>query len=262
MANKVAAVLTCLTAIGVSSAAYAGPVNFTNMTLNGTGVSATAGALTLNDGVGGEASSAFLSNPYATNSSFSGSFVITLINAGFDPQADGVTFLFQNDPGGVNALGTGGGGVGALGLSNSFGIVFQSWDNNHVGTFSNGDVFGGSQALQNFNLGDQNDFVAVSFNYTPGLFNYTATNTATGQSLSESVNFDLTSLGPTAYIGFTGGTGLSYATQTISNFDLKATAAPEPTTWALMVLGFGFTGIAMRRRVRVAKHGAGRLLNA
>jgi hypothetical protein len=38
--------------------------------------------------------------------------------------------------------------------------------------------------------------------------------------------------------------------------DLRFTAVPEPTTWALLILGFGAAGAAMRRRsskVRVAK---------
>ncbi|MEN2786102.1 PEPxxWA-CTERM sorting domain-containing protein [Sphingomonas qilianensis] len=31
------------------------------------------------------------------------------------------------------------------------------------------------------------------------------------------------------------------------------TAVPEPATWAMMVLGFGFVGAAMRRRIRVSE---------
>ncbi|MBA2466428.1 MAG: PEPxxWA-CTERM sorting domain-containing protein, partial [Sphingomonas sp.] len=31
-------------------------------------------------------------------------------------------------------------------------------------------------------------------------------------------------------------------------------AVPEPATWAMMLIGFGATGAAMRRRRKVAHH--------
>lgn len=45
--------------------------------------------------------------------------------------------------------------------------------------------------------------------------------------------------------GFTSGT------LTISQL---VTAAPEPATWAMMIMGFGIVGVAMRRRRKVAMH--------
>lgn len=43
------------------------------------------------------------------------------------------------------------------------------------------------------------------------------------------------------------------STQTYARFSLTAVAAvPEPTTWAMMLAGFGLTGAAMRRRRRTA----------
>ena len=38
----------------------------------------------------------------------------------------------------------------------------------------------------------------------------------------------------------------------VTSFSLSAQAVPEPSTWALMLLGFGAIGVAMRRRRRPA----------
>ena len=43
---------------------------------------------------------------------------------------------------------------------------------------------------------------------------------------------------------FPNNTGWSHVTW----FDTGGTAVPEPGTWAMMLLGFGATGFAMRRR--------------
>ncbi|NUS21266.1 MAG: PEP-CTERM sorting domain-containing protein, partial [Mesorhizobium sp.] len=61
-----------------------------------------------------------------------------------------------------------------------------------------------------------------------------------------------------------GGTGLAYVTLdvdagysspqqlTVSNFSLNGTnfgaPVPEPATWAMMIIGFGGIGFAMRRQ--------------
>ena len=52
------------------------------------------------------------------------------------------------------------------------------------------------------------------------------------------------------YVATPGGDGNDYS----GNFRISALAAgvPEPATWALMILGFGAVGGAMRRRARVA----------
>ena len=43
-----------------------------------------------------------------------------------------------------------------------------------------------------------------------------------------------------------------FVTATSAAIPAFAAAAPEPTTWALMILGFGIIGFAMRRRRQVA----------
>lgn len=232
--------------------AQAALIDFTTLQTNGS-ATATATDLSLTDGLGGEAGSAFL-GAVSSHSTFSTSFKLTLTGNPNNPAccnspiADGITFIVQGN--GQGALGTGGGGVGADGIGNSVGLALRSWDNNHATLFTNGNVYGGAP-LGNFNLGDQDDVVLVSLSYAAGVLNYTATNISTSQVISDSMNFDLTTLGSNVFFGFTGGTGLGYAFQDITDWDLTVTpnaAVPEPTTWALMLAGFGLAGGALRRR--------------
>ena len=56
----------------------------------------------------------------------------------------------------------------------------------------------------------------------------------------------------TAFVGFTGSSGAGWENEDIVNWRFSNTAvlpsAPEPASWAMMILGFGATGLAMRRR--------------
>lgn len=71
----------------------------------------------------------------------------------------------------------------------------------------------------------------------------TSVNTTIGQSYT--LTFRLTSSAPA------GGTGLR-----ISAGPLAAGAVPEPATWAMMLLGFGGIGFAMRRQRKPALQAA------
>jgi hypothetical protein len=58
---------------------------------------------------------------------------------------------------------------------------------------------------------------------------------------------------------FDNETGLLMG-QEIAGFTLASSAfdtVPEPTTWTMMILGFGFAGALIRRRSRVANPAAG-----
>lgn len=260
--------LFSLTAIGIAAAlastsALAAPVDASTLQYNGSASNAAPGVIRLTNGANladpmdplsniGEAGSAFIGTAFDSTSGFVTSFTFSLTNAGFDPLADGVTFMFQNDGAGAMALGGGGGGVGADGLTNSVGVAFQSWDNNHATIFTGGNVFGGTQPLGNFNLGDQDDVVRVTLSYLAATLSYSATNLSTGQMITDSRAFNLTSLGPSVYLGFTGATGLSYSVQDVTDWDLEVIAGaggvPEPATWAMMIAGFGGMGVMLRRR--------------
>ena len=46
-------------------------------------------------------------------------------------------FVLHNDPSGVNAVGQGGGGFGALGIQNGLAIQFDTYQNSNVGDIAN-----------------------------------------------------------------------------------------------------------------------------
>ena len=50
-----------------------------------------------------------------------------------DAGADGAAIVFHNDPRGVNAIGTIGGGLGIAGIQNGLGIEFDTYNNNAAG---------------------------------------------------------------------------------------------------------------------------------
>jgi len=275
------AALGAAAAVVCAAPAQAALVDLTTMQLNGVSSLENANAtLRLNYGSNlqdpmdpgsnqGQASSAFISTAFSSSSTFTTSFTFTLTNTGFSPQGDGITFMVQNHADGASALGGTGGDIGAGGLNKNVGVGFQSWDNDHATIFTDGDVFGGSAPLfaipgdfnsaktPNFFLGQNAvNVVNVSVVYDGTVLSYIAQNTSTMQSISDSLAFDLTSLGSEVYFGFTGATGLSYAVQDIDNWDLSVNAVqppvvggvPEPAAWALMLTGFFGLGGALRRR--------------
>ena len=255
---------TAIMLASLATSARATAIDLTTLHLNGS--AAVAGtSLRLTNGSNladpndpnsniGEVGSAYIGTSFSSNMTFTSTFSFTLTNTGFSPLADGITFIVQADPAGLDAAGGGGGGVGANGLANNIGVGFQSWDNNRASIFTNGGIDGGP--IHNFNLGDQDDQVDVTVTYDGTNFSFSAVNHSTMDTLiSGAQAFDLTSLGPQVYLGFTGGTGLSYSVQDITSWDLTTqagAAVPEPASWAIMLLGFGGLGAVLRRRRAVS----------
>jgi hypothetical protein len=65
----------------------------------------------------------------------------------------------------------------------------------------------------------------------------------------------VTATGTFNWLGFDPTPGIfSFSAQgtNVTSFSLSAQAVPEPATWALMLLGFGGIGFAMRRRAKPA----------
>src|SRR5215471_3183781 len=83
-------------AVGVlgATAASSTTIDFTTLQLNGN-AAATANDLSLTNGGGGRASSAFIKTPISSFDSFTSTFDFTM-NQGTNPQADGLTFIIQN----------------------------------------------------------------------------------------------------------------------------------------------------------------------
>lgn len=85
------------------------------------------------------------------------------------------------------------------------------------------------------------DFANVQFQFRAGSDAIVQGGTANGLPLDR---FD-----PTFFAGF-GANGRS--TRVFGSLDVALAAVPEPSSWALMILGFGAVGGAMRRRQSVA----------
>jgi PEP-CTERM motif len=89
-------------------------------------------------------------------------------------------------------------------------------------------------------------------NASPISFDLTA---ITGITRTTPGFLDVTASGIFNWAGFTSTPGtFEFSTQgtNITSFSFSAQAVPEPATWALMLLGFGGIGLAMRRRRKPA----------
>ena len=235
----------------LSLAVEGGFSGFSSMQLNG-GATVANNVLTLTDGNGGEAQSAFTQTAQPIGNFFTLSFVYKDVAAAAGNNADGTTFCIQNDPNGANALGAAGGAFGYQGIYNSAAVDFNVY---------NGHVAPGTQLSYNFSGGTSNPnggtaplgppyISTLPANLTSGdpilvqlVYNYNASagtgslsETLTDQTIPAntfSTTFALpTSLqnvlgGATGYVGFTAGTGGDASTQTISNFLFGGGANPQ-----------------------------------
>lgn len=234
-----------------SGASAHAAIAFDSQTQANGSASAIGDVLTLTFGGEHEAGSAFLLSPIDTSLGFTTSFTLDLL-ANVGSQADGVAFVIHNNAAGLGALGDAGPGLGVAGITNSVGLNFRSSIYNSVGFFTNGNVASDIP----FALSEQDNLVEVDLIYALGQFNFTANNVSTGEMIAGAFAFDLTDLGPAAFVGFTGGTGGAVAIQQVREFEftpaeVAAPGVPEPATWAMMIIGFGSAGAVLRRR-RVA----------
>jgi hypothetical protein len=213
-------------------------------------------ALTTSDGAN-QAASAFYDTRQSTGS-FTARFTYQASGV-----ADGITFVMQNDPSGLNALGSLGSGLGYAATGG-----YTSQIVNSVALEVDFYNFTGGPGTY---LGTQG--ASGIFNYlptTPVNFNdpiqFTIAYDASAQTLSETLvdttsptttyahtfaGIDLASdVGSSsAYVGFTGGTGGLTSTQTISGFQFQSAAVPEPGSMTLALVGIGLTfGVWLTRR--------------
>jgi Legume lectin domain/Fibronectin type III domain len=182
------------------------------------------------------AGSAFYTTPINTAQSFQTQFQLSL-HDGSSPPADGITFSVQNSPGAASALGGNGGDLGyggsysGTGISPSVAVEFDIYQNggdlssnvpgqssNEVAIIENGDdVNHKVQQDSAFPLyGAGTVYAWVDYDasaQTLQVFVSQDTNKPSQPIVSFGVN--LSTLGSTAYVGFTGGTGGSVATQDI-----------------------------------------------
>ena len=213
---------------GAAVPSYAGGfAGASGLQLNGS-AKISGSALRLTDGGTSEAASAFFATPVSVGS-FQTGFSLQITGAA--PTADGLTFCVQGA--GPTALGGSGGGLGygpdpaasgGASIPGSAAVKFDLYQNTSEGADSTGLFTGGaspttpaadlSGAGLDLHAGHVLN-VAVSYDGTT--LTVKETDAATGAAATQSYPVNLASLvgGPTAYVGFTAGTGGLTATQDV-----------------------------------------------
>ena len=146
-------------------------------------------------------------------------------------QADGITFTIQgNSP---YALGFGGGDLGYGGIGNSVAVKFDLYNNAGEGIDSTGlyedgvDPYVPAIDLSNSGIDlHSRDLFTADITYSGTTLEVTITDTTTGAKASQSYQVNIPAIvgGPTAYVGFTGGTGDESAYQLIYGWRYSAGA--------------------------------------
>jgi beta-glucanase (GH16 family) len=188
----------------------------TGLQLNGS-AALVGSLLRLTNGGSNQAASVFTATKVGV-SQFSTSFDFKLTNA----NADGFTFAVQG--GSPTRIGGAGGSLGYQGMGSSLAIKFDLYNNmgegnNSTGLYINGVVptAAGSIDLNGtgINLHSGNSF-NVSMSYDGTTLKVTITDKVTLASATQSYRINIPGIvGPTAYVGFTGGTGGASAIQDI-----------------------------------------------
>jgi hypothetical protein len=252
---KAIATASGFTASAVASAAYTvttvtpPSINFNNgfagettLTLNG-GAAVSGTHLRLTDGGGTEARSAFFSTPVNV-AKFTSDFSFQLTT----PNGDGFTFTIQGT--GATAVGPSGGGLGYgpdnvtnpssspnTPIAKSVAVKFDLYNNAGEGADSTGSYTNGASpttpALDMTSSGvnlHSGDVFNVHVTYDGTTLTWTITDATTGKTFTASSTVNIPSLvgGNTAFVGFTGGTGGSTATQDIITWTFTSGSGTGP----------------------------------
>lgn len=187
-----------------------------NPTISGT-------TLTLTTNVGWQASSAFYSVKMSTRRNFTVTFTYTPSG---DRTADGITFIMQNNS--LTGLGNDGGSLGYYPeFTSSIAIGFNLYSSYTVGVgyFTNATVDPQSTTYTSVpSLGNGTAVnVTIVYNYSAKTLTLTLVQGVTTIYNHTYTGIDIPTIigSPLAWVGFTGATGGSQSTQTISNFIFK-----------------------------------------
>jgi sugar lactone lactonase YvrE len=216
------------------------------VTLNG-GATIQGSNLQLTDGGTYEARSAFYPTPIGV-SSFTTQFDLQLGGKDFaGTEADGAAFVLQSN--GPNALGSAGGGLGyglpGIGqsgpsITNSIAVKFDLHSDDGEGSSSTGLYINGAAPTTpsinllpaGINLHSGHTF-HVELVYDGSVLTLTITDKSTNAAASYPFTVDIASIlgGPTAFAGFTGGTGAQATVANILDWQMTSSAcctAGEP----------------------------------
>jgi len=243
-----------------ASAAQAGAIVFDgfDMTTNFQANLTLAGNLQLiPDSVAADGS-AFGDTAISTTSPFTYTFSYSISNGADDylggslGLADGLAFVLQNDTNGPSTSGGNGYAIGYGGITPSLAIALRTWATNDIEIDEDGNLGGSPSQLLTLNGGGNygvTDTGTITVSYDGvGTLTVTGTDNVAGDpaiDLSTSVNL-ATLLGPTAYVGFTGGSGSGWSDEEITSFS----SMPEPSTALLAIPAL--LGLAAWRRRRSA----------
>ncbi|MBI5631874.1 MAG: carboxypeptidase regulatory-like domain-containing protein [Nitrospirae bacterium] len=240
--SGVMAIVVLIGYLFFSGVADAGTVSFAgySMEINGTAAE-TGGVLRLTTAGGGQAGSAFIDTPFMldAHSSFSTFFQFRISGGNGSGGADGLAFILHNSPAGIDALGATGGGLGYMGIPNSFAVEFDTWTNsgysdpnsNHIGI----DVSGSVTSLATYSAPpDLNSgsplYAWIDYNGITHLLEVYISNTSVKpDSPVISQVIDIYSfVGSQAYAGFSAGTGGLANVHDIEDLSFTGPAACTP----------------------------------
>ena len=233
---------------GAVTVNYGGGFTAAGLTLNGAAIN--GGRLRLTDGGAGQARTAFFTTPVDVRG-FVNDFSFLLTNA----NADGFTFTVQGNA--PTAVGGNGGGLGygppnpgvpTGGIPNSVAVKFDLYDSegegaNSTGLFTNG-AFPGTPATDLTGAGlnlHGGTVLNVHMTYDSTILTWTISDPSSGNSLTSTAEIDIPAFvgGPTAFVGFTGGTGGLTAIQDILTWTYQTASTVPLVTLAPSRLTFG-----------------------
>ncbi len=217
---------------------YSNFASVSGLTLNGS-ASNVGNTLQLTPDANTQAGSAFFTTPIslASDPSFRSAFSFQL--TGETGGADGFTFVIQNDPRGVAAIGATGGDLGFTGITKSVAVEFDTYvnggfdpSNNHISIISGNVNNPLTTTLSPVDLNSGDTFYAwVDYHGgTHSLSVYLSTDPTKPAFALTKTNVDLsTVVGTNAYVGFTAGTGGLANAQLIRSWTLdQQTPDPDP----------------------------------
>jgi hypothetical protein len=207
------------------------------------GAAVTGGLLQLTDGGLGENRTAWFTSKVPVLS-FITDFTFQQLNA----TADGMTFAIQGNN--IWSLGDAGGGLGYQGIANSVAVKFDLYSNAGEGPDSTGLYTGGAApTIPSINLSTtginlhSGDVMQAHMVYDGTNLTMTLTDTVTGGTVTEVFPVNIPSMvgGNTAYVGFTGGTGSTSATQNVLSWTYVSPAGNAVAMPTFSPMGGSYT---------------------